>query len=175
MPCILIFLVLFLTSIPSALALDLPARRPGLWEVEIALGTGVANLSPQRAVAGRQCMDATVDQLFWRRDLGTDGLRICQSNVANRNGTITADLSCNIGPMTMAMHSVISGDYNSAYTIEITMTKTPTNGAASPPVHVTNTYRYIGPCAADQRPGDFITTSGRTLHLFGDRKPADRH
>jgi hypothetical protein len=50
----------------------------------------------------------------------------------------------------------------------------PLRGVAPGRTHVTIAYKYIGPCEADQRPGDFITSDGRKIHLFGDPRPPNR-
>jgi hypothetical protein len=166
-------IIAFLTSVPPVLALDLPARRSGLWELTIT-----PSLTGEPA---RQCMDATVDQLFWRRDLGDEMVehKLCRANVSNSDGAITADLACSFGKInnteiSNTTHLVFSGDFESAYTMEVTTTQAPINGLALPPLHLTTAYKYIGPCEADQQPGDFITTQGKKIQLFGDPAPANR-
>jgi len=74
----------------------------------------------------------------------------------------------------LTVRLVISGDLKRFYTMDLTSTQGPIRGVAPPPVHVTTAYKYIGPCEADQRPGDFITGDGRKIHLFGDPKPHDQ-
>jgi hypothetical protein len=74
----------------------------------------------------------------------------------------------------LTVRMVISGDLKRFYTMDLTSTQGPIRGVAPPPVHVTTAYKYIGPCEADQRPGDFITGDGRKIHLFGDPKPHDQ-
>src|SRR5262249_20239371 len=88
---VLLFIAAFLTSAPLTLALDLPARTPGLWEVEITPDLG--GYKPQRRQTARQCIDAVVDELFWRRELGWEMVehKLCRANVSSSNGTITAD------------------------------------------------------------------------------------
>lgn len=164
----------FLTSAPPALALDFPARTPGLWELEITPDLAGYNLPPQRTETRRprQCIDATVDKLFWQRDLGGEMVeqKLCRGNISSRDGTITADFFCSFGE-SINVHMVISGDFKRAYTMDLTSTQSPIRGVARPPLHVTTSYKYIGPCEADQRPGDFITPEGTKVHLFGDPKP----
>ena len=103
--------------------------------------------------------------------------KLCRGNIGSRNGTMTADLSCSLPQMSLTMQMVISGDFKRAYTMELTTTFQGEGAAsaASPGrIHVTMAYKYIGPCEADQRPGDFIRHDGTKLHLFGDRKPPDQ-
>jgi hypothetical protein len=165
----------FLTFALPVRALDFPARTPGLWELEFTPDLAGHDLPPQRPLTARQCIDATVDQLLWRRDFGgePDDLKICRSNISSSNSAITADFVCSFAEMssTMTMHMVISGDFNSAYTMEITSTF---RGVAPGGFHLTIAYKYIGPCEADQRPGDFITGDGQKGNILGDRKPLDK-
>lgn len=174
----LVFVAALLTSAPPALALDFPARTPGLWELEITPDVAGYILPPQRAETRkpRQCIDATVDQLLWQRDLGGEmvDLKLCRANIGNSNGTITADLSCDLDVTSFTAHMVISGDFTSAYTMDLTSTQAPIRGAALPQLHVTISYKYVGPCEADQQPGDFITPEGTKMHLFGGSKPLDQ-
>jgi Protein of unknown function (DUF3617) len=161
----LVFLVGFLTPAPLALALDMPARAPGLWEMELTADLG--DPPQRRRETGRRCIDATVDQLFWRQDLGEgpSARNLCRTDVSSSsNRTITADVVC--GGTRETSHVVIRGDFKSAYTMEITEPQ----GRD----HVTIAHKHIGPCEADQRPGDFITGNGTKVHLFGDPKPPDR-
>jgi len=173
----LVVVAAVLTSVAPASALDLPARAPGLWELDVTPDLSgynlPANLLPQRRATAHQCIDATVDQLFWRRDLGGPMVeqKLCQANVSSRNGTVTADFVCSLRGLDMKMHMVISGDFEHAYTMDLTSSQGPINGVTLPPMHVTTAYKYVGPCEAGQRPGDFITPEGVMMHLFGDPKP----
>jgi hypothetical protein len=159
----LVFLLGFLTPAPLALALDMPARSPGLWAVEFTADLG-GNYPQRRRETAKRCIDATVDQLFWRQDLGEER-KLCRTDVSSSsNGTITADVFCSGNRA--ASHVVIRGDFKSAYTMEIT--------EAQGRHHVTIAHKHIGPCEADQRPGDIITSDGTKLRVFGDPKPPDR-
>jgi hypothetical protein len=167
-----------LASALPALALDLPARTPGLWEMEITPDLQGLNVPPPPRETARLCIDATVDQLLWRRDLGGEMVdqNLCRGTIGSRNGTFTADFSCSLPQMSMTMQMVISGDFNRAYTMELT-SMFQGEGAASAAagrIHATMAYRYIGPCEADQRPGDFIRHDGTKMHLFGDSTPPDK-
>src|SRR5581483_11758382 len=115
----------FVASTLPALALDLPARTPGLWVMEIAPPPELAayNLPPPNLPATKQCIDAGVDQRLWQRDLGgeRDAARICQAaNISISNGTITSEVSCNMGPISVQTRMVVSGDFTRAYTMRLT-------------------------------------------------------
>ena len=176
----LVVMASLLASALPALAIDMPARAPGLWEMEITPDLAGHDLPQPPPQTARQCIDPTVDQALWRRDLGAEMVdqKLCRGNIAERGGTFTADLSCSMAGMSATMQMVISGDFKRAYTMDLT-TMFQTEGAASaaPPgrIHVTMAYKYIGPCEADQRPGDFIRHDGTKIHLFGDPKPSDKH
>jgi hypothetical protein len=163
----------FLASVSCAQAVDYPARTPGLWQLEITPDLSGFNLPPLPPKTAKQCIDATVDQLFWQRDLGQRAdPRLCRPNVTSSNGTITAEYSCSVADTSFTMRMVTSGDYKRSYTTDITSTQAPIRGVTPPPIHVTTTYKYIGPCEADQRPGDFITAEGTKIHLLMMRRRA---
>src|SRR5215470_1171148 len=106
-------------------ALDLPARKAGLWEVKIAFEG--RNLPPQ---VMQQCIDAATDKMM--SALGSNlGQDMCPKQDAQKVGnTLVVDSVCQIGGMTMTSHAVVSGDFNSSYTVKATSTRT--GGPAMP-------------------------------------------
>jgi hypothetical protein len=172
---LLVFIAVVLTSAP-ALALDLPARTAGLWEVEITHDPAGYGLPPRRSTIARQCLDGTVDELFWRRDLEWELVegKTCSGTISRANGTITADLFCNVRGTDMKARMIFSGDFKRAYTKDATASLAPIGGVTPAPIHVITKHKYIGACEADQRPGDFITEDGSKIHLFGGPKPPSR-
>ena len=180
-----IFIAGLLASMSAALADGFHARTPGLWEFEataVAPEPADGNLPPPRSRIAYQCIDATVDQSFWLRDLDGEAfgeVPCAAPHTSDSAGTITSELSCSVGDnMTMTTQTVASGDFTRAYTLTRTVTYRTEGPQADDATlsryQVKVTYKYVGACRPDQRPGDFITAAGNTIHLFGGSSPVDQ-
>jgi hypothetical protein len=62
---------------------------------------------------------------------------------------------------TRTSHIVIAGSFDSAYTL--TVTGQTEGQPAGPPATVTA--KWLGPCAADQKPGDMIMPNGMKMNI----------
>src|SRR5258707_6062132 len=148
MPRRLSLIALALACATPAAALDLPARKPGLWEIKMAMeGRNIQMPSSQH------CIDAETDKLM--NAIGNARQEMCSKRDVQKVGsTIVVDSVCKIGEATSTSHAVVSGDFNSAYTVKITSKRE--GGPAVPglPADGTTTMsidaKLLGPCAADQ-------------------------
>jgi hypothetical protein len=149
-------------SVP-AIADEMPARKAGLWEIKT--NTGVANM-PQ--VSMKQCIDATTDKMM-QNNAGPPGVpkQCTQSNIQKSSNTITIDSTCNIAGRSSTSHMVINGSFDSSYTMTIT-----SQGEGAPAAGRTMTMAatWLGPCAADQRPGDMIMSNGMKMNILDIQK-----
>ncbi len=166
--CHAIAFVLLLSASP-ALALDLPTRKAGLWELKMEFQG--RNLPAQLM---QQCTDANTDKLM-TLNFGGAAERNCQKrDMQNNGGTITVDSVCTFGEATTTSHAVVSGDFNSAYTVQINSTRQ--GGPSIPGVapggesHMTIAAKYLGPCAADQKPGDVMMGNGMKMNVLDIQK-----
>lgn len=160
-------------SASSAFASELPTRKAGLWELKMEFQG--RNLPTQLM---QQCTDATTDQLM-TLNFGGAAERNCQKrDVHNSGGAITVDSVCSFGDATTTSHAVVSGDFNSAYTVQINSTRQggrPIPGA--PPggeSHMTIAAKWLGPCAAGQRPGDVMMGNGMKMNVLDLQKAGGR-
>lgn len=158
-----------LVSASPAFALDLPTRKAGLWELKMEFQG--RNLPAQLM---QQCTDANSDKLM-TLNFGGAAERNCQKrDVQNNGGTITVDSICQFGEMTTTSHAVVTGDFNSAYTVQISSTRKggpPTPGlAANGESHMTIAAKWLGPCAAGQKPGDVMMGNGMKMNVFDIQK-----
>ncbi len=147
-----------------ALALDLPARKVGLWDIKM---TFEGRSTPPQAM--QQCIDAETDKLM-NSVGGSMRQDMCSKQDVQRVGnTIVIDSVCQVGPMTMTSHGVITGDFNSAYTVKVTSTRAggpPTPGMpADGTTNMTLDAKWAGACKPDQRPGDMIMADGRKINI----------
>jgi len=163
------FIAALLVSASPAFALDLPTRKAGLWELKMEFQG--RNLPAQLM---QQCTDANSDKLM-TLNFGGAAERNCQKrDVQNSGGTITVDSVCQFGEMTSTSHAVVTGDFNSAYTVQISSTRKggpPTPGlAANGESHMTIAAKWLGPCAAGQKPGDVMMGNGMKMNVFDIQK-----
>jgi hypothetical protein len=147
-----------------AAALDLPARKPGLWEIKTTFEG--RNLPAQTS---QHCIDAETDKLM--NAVGGDMRKeACSKQEVQKVGsTIVVDSVCKFGPITSTSHGVVSGDFNSAYTVKVTSKREggpnipgmPAGGTSNMTINA----KWLGACAADQKPGDIIMAGGRKMNI----------
>ena len=68
--------------------------------------------------------------------------------------SITVDASCQVRRAQMSLHGVATGDFQTHYSADMTMTITPPNGAPPMRVRKHGEYRWSGPCAPGEAPDD---------------------
>jgi len=155
-------LFLILACAVPASASDTPARKAGLWEIKTNRGDG-------RAMSIQQCVDAKTDQAM-QSNIGAAPQRDCSKRDVQRSAdTITIDSVCTIGGKTVTHHTVMTGRFDSDYT----MTMTTGGEGASAGRTTTIAAKWVGPCAADQKPGDMIMPNGQKMNIV-DMKGAAR-
>jgi hypothetical protein len=161
---------LFMTAIglvfaAPAFALDMPARKAGLWEIKMVFEG--RNLP---ATVMRQCIDAATDKLMNANISGPAQQACSKQDMQNSGGVITVDSVCTFGPTTTTSHAVVTGSFDSAYTMKVASTR-----AGGPPLpgtapgaetHMTIEAKRLGACEAGQRPGDVMMSNGKTMNVL---------
>ncbi len=109
--------IFLLASISGAVAdpVELPSRKPGYWEIAIAHGS-----KSTFAMTVHACIDAATDKAMMQA--GTSAMEaMCSDHEIKRQGDAYVwDTKCTMGAMKTTSHVVITGDFQSAYQIEIT-------------------------------------------------------
>jgi Protein of unknown function (DUF3617) len=160
-----------LLSAAPALALDMPARKAGLWEMKM-----VFDGSPMPAQTMRQCIDQATDKAMQSQfgSGGAQGATCSKQDIKNAGGTTTFDTVCKIGPTTTATRGTITGSFDSAYTMKIT-----SSSAGGPPIagmapggetRMTIEAKYLGGCQAGQKPGDVVMSNGMKMNVLEMQK-----
>ena len=97
-----------------ALAQEMPARKAGLWEMTMTFeGRG----GPPQTM--QQCIDAATDKAMQDMSQGVRGQGCSKRETKKVGDTIVFDSVCNMGAGTTTSHGVVTGDFNSAYTVKI--------------------------------------------------------
>ena len=94
------------------MAAELPPRKAGLWEM--------TTTSNGRTMLIKQCLDAATDQAM-QENAGLTPERSCSKRDLQKSGdTTTVDSVCTIAGKTLTNHMVITGSFDSGYTMTMT-------------------------------------------------------
>jgi hypothetical protein len=152
-----------------ASALDMPTRKAGLWAITMEFQ---GRSMPVQTM--KQCTDASSDKLMTTNFGGAAERDCSKQDVKNSGGTITIDSVCKYGGATSTSHAVVTGDFNSAYTVDITSTREggqPIPGTTpGRETHISLSAKWVGPCAAGQKPGDIVMGNGMTINVLDMQK-----
>jgi hypothetical protein len=156
-------------GISAAAALDLPVRKSGLWELKMAFAAGGV---PGQVM--KQCVDPEADRLM-NLNFGGSNEQYCSKNDVRQNGsTMTVDSVCKFGEATTTSRAVVTGSFDSAYTVEVTSKR-----VGGPPLpglkpgaetRMTISAKWLGPCEKGQRPGDVVMANGATMNVLDLQK-----
>jgi Protein of unknown function (DUF3617) len=150
--------LLVLIGAMPAIAAELPSRKPGLWEVRMSFENRNA-----AAQIVRQCIDAATDQMM-QSSAGPYSQAACSKrDVQVSANAITIDSTCTVAGKTAMAHAVVAGSFDNAYTMTVTSQSDALPGGA---MTMTMAARWLGPCAADQKPGDMIMGNGVKLNIL---------
>jgi Protein of unknown function (DUF3617) len=136
-------------------AVDLPLRKPGLWEMKmVRTGSQLPEMTIQ------QCTDATTDKEM-STSLSPMAKEICSKRDIQQTATgYVSDSVCSVAGMSMTSHSEITGDFNSAYTVK-TATRSERSVAGLPKdTTATVEAKWLGACKPGQKPGDVVMPGG---------------
>ena len=153
-PVRVIFILGVIGALP-ALAAELPARTPGLWEIKMSVES---RNTPGQTV--QQCIDASTDQMMQSAAYRQDA---CSKRDVQRSAdTITIDSTCTVRGKTTTSHAVITGSFDSAYTMTVTSDSATATGGK---FNMTMAAKWLGPCTGDQKPGDMIMANGMKINI----------
>ena len=139
--------------------LNLPARKPGLWVIQMSRATGAPMMTT------KLCLDAASDKALMAKGMAMGGSN-CQNTSINRSGaTITTDGVCKMGPMTIKSHTILSGDFQSSYTVD--SVSDTTGGSPMMPKHseTKQIATWSGDCG-DLKPGDMQMPNGMKMNIL---------
>ena len=135
-------------ALTPALALDMPTRKAGLWELKLDF---VGRNLPGQTM--QQCVDAATDKLMNQAFGGTTKEACSRQDVSNAGGVMTIDSVCKFGPATVTTHSTVSGSFDSAYSVDVESSR-----EGGPPVrggsrnHTRIAAKWLGRIGSDESP-----------------------
>lgn len=149
----------WLATAPAvAIEVEMPNRKPGLWEMKM-VNSGVAGMTMQH------CTDEVTDKQL-RTAYSPMAKEICSKNVVQKTATgYITDAVCTVGGVTMNSHSVINGDFNSAYTVNVSSEQQGAPSGVPQRTSMTLEAKWLGPCKPEQKPGDIVMPGGFKLNV----------
>jgi hypothetical protein len=143
-----------------ALAVELPTRKAGLWELKM-LRTG----SPTPEMTMQHCTDEATDKKM-TTSLSPMAKQNCSKNDTRKTATgYVTDSVCSFGGATTSSHSEVTGDFNSAYSVKVTSHSDNAPAGAPRDADMTLQAKWLGACAADQKPGDIVMPGGFKMNI----------
>jgi hypothetical protein len=147
------------TAAAIAVAVELPHRKAGLWEMSL--------ISP--AIKGpphiaRYCIDADTEALL-DRFAGGRSQRDCSKNEVHREGSqFIVDSVCTVSNSRVTGRAVITASGDTSFHMNIhTHFDPPLAGPAD--VDTVQDSKWLGACPADMKPGDAVTENGVKVNL----------
>ncbi|MBK8335368.1 MAG: DUF3617 family protein [Sterolibacteriaceae bacterium] len=145
-----------LLAATGTLAADMPKRKPGLWQIETTMAAAPA-MGPIK-----QCIDEKTDNFY--QQLGEQHKDKCsESEIRNTGDKIVVHSVCRMGGSTATTDATFSGRFDSDYRGDIRV-------KYNPPMHgmsestMTIAAKWLGPCAAGQKPGEMILPNGMKIN-----------
>ena len=155
-------LAALLIATPALAQEQMPARKAGLWEMTMTFeGRGAPPQTMQ------QCIDASTDKAMQDMSQGVRGQSCSRREMKKVGATIVFDSVCSMGAGTTTSHGVVSGDFNSAYTVKINSRREGGPPIPNMPAETTMSIaaKWLGACKADQKPGDVIMANGMKMNV----------
>jgi hypothetical protein len=154
------FVVALLLCGAPALAVELPTRKAGLWELKM-LRAG----SPNPEMTMQHCTDETTDKKM-TTSLSPMAKQNCSKNDTQKTTTgYVTDSVCSFNGTTMTSRSEVTGDFDSGYSLKVTSHNEGPPAGAPRDTEMTLEAKWLGACPADQRPGDIVMPGGFRMNI----------
>lgn len=141
--------LLICTIVPSLiLAEEIPFRKAGLWEIEIAK-------NDEAPIIMKQCVDLASEQktLEMSKSIAKD---ICSKNEIRKDGnTYISESDCTMAGNRTLTTTATSGDFTSHYESQVTVRSVAGDGS-TPDSEINLSADWIGQCEPGQTPGQMI-------------------
>jgi hypothetical protein len=154
------FGLLALLPVLDAVAVEMPVRKAGLWEMKM-VRTG----SPMPEMTMQHCTDESTDKEM-STTFSPMAKEMCSRQDIQKTATgYVSDSVCKVGAMSITSHADISGDFNSAYTVKSTSHSEGGPASAARDSTTTVEAKWLGACKGDQKPGDIVMPGGMKMNV----------
>ena len=155
--------LLALLPVSGAVAVELPVRKAGLWEMKVSHTN-----SPAPEMTMQHCTDETTDKEM-STSFSPMAKDVCSKQDIQKTATgYVTDSVCGVAGMSIKSHGEITGDFNSAYTVKSSsLTEGGPAGVPRNSQTTTTTIqaKWLGACKADQKPGDIMMPGGMKMNI----------
>ena len=151
-----------LAALPAgdALAVELPVRKAGLWEMKM-----LRIDAPTPEMTMQQCTDETTDKEM-NSSFSPAAKEMCSKQDIKKTATgYVTDSVCTVAGMSMTSHAEIIGDFNSAYTVKATSRTQAGQASLARDSTTTIEAKWLGACKPDQKPGDIMMPGGMKMNI----------
>ena len=157
-PCLLVAAALVLPAIADAAEFDFPPRKAGQWQIEMTPESSPAMIMDI-------CLDEATDRQMMQAGMSISDGMCSDIDMNEAGGAITIDATCTMGAMKTVSHTVVTGDFQSAY--DMTITSTIEGGPPGMPANSTIVQhaRWVGDCGSGLAPGDMMMPGGRKMNI----------
>lgn len=154
-----------LASLAFGQSADYPKRKSGLWEIQIESSQAAA-----RPMKMLQCIDDKTDADMQKRAMQGGGNTSCsKSSMKKTAAGYEMDSVCKQGNTTITSHGTVSGDFQSAYQIDMqSRFDPPLEGMQETRSRMK--VRHLGACTDGMKPGD-VSMNGMTMRMPQDGTP----
>ena len=150
-------------AIPGGLGaqtLDLPPRKAGLWEI----ATTVEKPRAAPSITAEMCLDAATDREMMEEALKLSGT--CKRLTTRREGkTLVIDADCTLSGKATQSRTVITGDFQSAYTVRSEGTMEGGKDKGPQAMLMTQTATWKSAACPGMKPGDISMFGGIKVNI----------
>jgi len=137
---------------------DMPARKPGLWEIKMLMPN-----MPQPMLS-QHCIDEKTDNLLQQQGDKQARQQCSKTSMSKQGDKIIIDSVCKFDGSTATTHGVFSGDFSRNYRGEIdTSFSPPLQGMKSSKQVLEG--KWLGACKPGQKPGDVVIPGMGSMNL----------
>ena len=126
-----------------------PHPKAGLWRMAMNNDAG-----PGIHFTGEICIDASTEDSAFQAGPKARPKSCEKTSIGPApGGGVAFDTTCKTDGRTITSHGIASGDFSSAYNMDVTTTMTPAPSGMPPEMHMHMQATWLGPCKPDQTPG----------------------
>ena len=146
----------------AAQEFEFPERRAGMWEIKMI--PEAPGGMPEQTI--KACIDAASDKQMMAAGFSMSKSMCSRQDIKQEGSDYVIDSTCQIGPMTTNSHIIISGDFQSAYTVKMTSEVTGSPMAVPGAGNMTQEARWISTdCTDGMAPGDMLMPGGMKVNV----------
>lgn len=157
--------VVFTAGQATADDAKLPERRAGLWEMTTSMDEGRGPSEQSMKI----CIDAEMERNTVRHSMEHQRKNCSSYNVENGDGKTTVDAECTFNERRVNSRTVMSGDFNKTFYVEINSTTSDRNESTGQTFTVKRaikqTGKYLDEACGDLKPGQAVAEGGEPIFV----------